>query len=89
MVFENKKQGLKVRRYTSDKLQVVNIHFEAKRLTELSEIQAVYKNEVKSTISRSKIIKMAVDNLVNDLAGLANEDEAVEYLRELYHKAEF
>lgn len=90
MVFESKKQGLDIRSYPNSdrKLKLVNVYFEPARLTKVDEIKAVYENEVK-TVSRIKIIKMAVDNLVKDLEALPSEERAVEYLRELYKEAEF
>ena len=39
-------------------------------------------------IPNSKVIKLAIDNLVNDLEDLT-EEEAIEYMRELYKDAEF
>lgn len=88
MVFESKKQGLNIKSYTDRKLRPINVYFEPARLTKVDEIKAVYEHEVKS-ISRIKIIKMAVDNLINDLEALPSEEKAIEYLRELYKEAEF
>lgn len=88
MVFESKKQGLNIRSYSDRKLRPINVNFEPARLTKVDEIKAVYEHEVKS-ISRIKIIKMAVDNLINDLEALPSEEKAIEYLRELYKEAEF
>jgi len=88
MVFESKKQGLNIRSYSDRKLRPINVNFEPARLIEVDTVKAVYGNEVKS-ISRIKIIKMAVDNLIKDLEALPSEEKAIEYLRELYKEAEF
>ena len=47
-----------------------------------------YKNCYIKVVSKSKLIKMAIDNLVNEIEGLP-EEEALSYLRNLYKEAEF
>ena len=69
----------------------VRLDIEPKRENNLQKINKVYSKEVFSNskrIGRTKIIKMAIDNLINDLEELS-EEEAVEYLRSLYKEAEF
>ena len=65
----------------------VRIDLEPEREYKLKRIMKAYNLKVKK-ISRTKLIKMAIDNLTNDLEGLS-EEEAVEYIRTLYKEAEF
>ena len=90
MVFEEK---IKVTNYRPKKDIVrVRIDLEPKRENELQKINRVYSNEVFSNskkIGRTKIIKMAIDNLIKDVEEQDSEEEAIEYLRTLYKEAEF
>lgn len=90
MVFEEK---IKVINYRPKKEIVkVRIDLEPKRENELQKINRVYSNEVFSNskkIGRTKIIKMAIDNLIKDVEKQDSEEEAIEYLRTLYKEAEF
>ena len=64
--------------------------YNIKRITKaygLKVITKAYGLKVKK-ISKSKLIKMAIDNLVNDIEELP-EEEAIQYLRSLYKEAEF
>lgn len=89
MVFEEKLTGIKFNP-TDEKVQV-RIDIEPKRENELQKINKVYSKEVFSNnkmLGRTKLIKMAIDNLINDLEKLP-EEKAVEYVRTLYKDAEF
>lgn len=69
----------------------VRIDIEPKRENELQKINKVYSKEVFLTnkmLGRTKLIKIAIDNLINDLEELS-EEEAIEYIRNLYKGAEF
>lgn len=70
-----------------DSITKVRIDLEAERELGLKRIMKAYNIKVKK-ISRTKLIKMAIDNLINDLEGLS-EEEAIEYIRSLYKEAEF
>jgi len=89
MIFEEKAKKLN---YIDKERKVqVRIDLEPKRENELQKINKVYSYEVfnnEKKIGRTKLIKMAVDNLINDLEVLS-EDEGVQYLRNLYKDAEF
>ena len=85
MLFE---ETLKEKRVPKpDSITQVRIDLEAERELGLKRIRKAYTIKVKK-ISRTKLIKMAIDNLINDLEELS-EEEAVEYLRNLYKEAEF
>jgi len=83
MVFNEKRKDLEIIQHS----KYVNITLESKRLEKLAVIKAVYTNEVDS-ISTTKLVKLAIDNLVKDLEELP-EEKAVEYLIKLYEKALF
>lgn len=70
-----------------DSITKVRIDLEAERELGLKRIMKAYNIKVKK-ISRTKLIKMAIDNLINDLEELP-EEEAIEYIRTLYKEAEF
>ena len=67
--------------------KALTISLETEREYNLKRIRLAYSNEVKK-ISKSKLVKMAIDNLFNDLEELP-EEEAIQYLRSLYKEAEF
>lgn len=76
----------------TDKITKVRLDLEPKRENELQKINKVYSKEVFSNnkkLGRSKLIKMAIDNLIADVNEQASEEEAIEYLRTLYKEAEF
>ena len=85
MLFEETLKEKKVLKPNS--ITQIRIDLEAEREYRLKRIMKAYNIKVKK-ISRTKLIKMAIDNLINDLEGLS-EEEAVEYLRSLYKEAEF
>ena len=89
MLFEEKIKETNFR--PTKNITQVRLDIEPKRENNLQKINKVYSKEVFSNskrIGRTKIIKMAIDNLINDLEELS-EEEAVEYLRSLYKEAEF
>ena len=89
MLFEEKIKETDFR--PTEKISQVRLDLEPKRENELQKINKVYSKEVFSNnkrLGRTKILKMAIDNLINDLEDLS-EEEAVEYLRSLYKEAEF
>ena len=89
MLFEEKVKETNFR--PTKNITQVRLDIEPKRENNLQKINKVYSKEVFSNskrIGRTKIIKMAIDNLINDLEELS-EEEAVEYLRSLYKEAEF
>lgn len=65
----------------------ITIKLEIEREYNLKRIRIAYSNNIKN-ISKSKLIKMAIDNLIADVEKLP-EEEALEYLRNLYKEAEF
>lgn len=83
MLFNEKKEGLELKQHS----KYLNVTLESERLEELAVIKAVYSNEVKP-ISITKLVKLSIDNLVNDLEELP-EEKAVEHLKELYKEALF
>ena len=85
MLFEETLKEKKVIKPNS--ITQIRIDLEAEREYRLKRIMKAYNIKVKK-ISRTKLIKMAIDNLTNDLEELS-EEEAVEYLRSLYKEAEF
>lgn len=85
MLFEETLKEKKVPK--PDSITKVRIDLEAEREYRLKRIMKAYNIKVKK-ISRTKLIKMAIDNLINDLEGLS-EEEAIEYIRSLYKEAEF
>ena len=91
MVFEEtlKKNNINVIKPNSN--TKIRIDLEPKRELELQKMNKTYSKLVfdnTKRIGRTKLIKMAIDNLVNDVEDLP-EEEAIEYLRTLYKGAEF
>ena len=85
MVFNEKIKSYD--KITYSKIQRIDL--EPERLQELEKIVTVYKNEVKAGFSLQNLLRMAIDNLINDLEEQASEEEAIEYIRSLYKEAEF
>ena len=69
------------------KTKALTMALEIEREYNIKRITKAYGLKVKK-ISKSKLIKMAIDNLVNDIEELP-EEEAIQYLRSLYKEAEF
>lgn len=67
------------------------VHFGAtldvEREYNLLRLKKAYSKEIKK-ISKSKLIILAIDNLINDVEKLP-EEEGLEYIRSLYKEAEF
>lgn len=80
------KLNLKVMKPTKD--TSIRIDLEPEREQALQQIIKVYTNEIKK-LSRTKLLKMAIDNLIVDVEEQASEEEAIEYVRTLYKEAEF
>ena len=70
------------------KPKALTMQLEAKREYKLKRMAKAYELKVKK-ISKSKLIKMAIDNLIADVEEQASEEEAIQYLRNLYKEAEF
>ena len=90
MLFEKKIEGTNFRPVNN--ITKVRIDLEPKRENELQKINKVYSKEVFSNnkrLGRSKLIKIAIDNLIKDLEEQDSEEEAIEYVRTLYKEAEF
>ena len=90
MVLEEKIKKVGFKPTGKDKIRV-RLDLEPKRENELQKINKVYSKEVFSNtkkLGRSKIIKIAIDNLIRNLEDLP-EEEAIEYVRSLYKEAEF
>ena len=60
---------------------------EAEREYNLLRLMKAYSKEIKP-ISKAKLIKLAIDNLIKDVEELP-EEEGLEYIRSLYKEAEF
>lgn len=90
MVFEEK---IKEFHFVPKKVKSkVRLDLEPKRENELQKMNLVYSKELllnNKKIGRTKLIKMAIDNLIADVEEQASEEEAIEYLRTLYKEAEF
>lgn len=86
MLFEEKSKGLGLEKPTTE--TKVRIDLEPEREYKLQVIKNVYSNNIKQ-ISRTKLLKMAIDNLVADVEEQASEEEGLEFLRNLYKEAEF
>ena len=70
----------------------VRIDLEPKRENELQKINLTYSNKYlwnNKKIGRTKLIKMAIDNLVADLNEMDSQEEQLQYLKNLYKEAEF
>lgn len=89
MLFEEKRKNLEIENKSED--VQVRIDLEPKRENNLQVINEVYSKEVfneKRKLGRTKLIKIAIDNFINDLEELS-EEEALQYVRSLYKEAEF
>lgn len=79
MVFDNKQKNTEIK-YSSNHLA---IEIESERNNELDIIKTVFSKEVKY-LSKTNLIKLAIDNLVNDIEKEDTEEKGIEYLKELY-----
>ena len=87
MLFKDKRKELNKNIKKTVEDTSVRIDLEPKRTDKLEIIKEVYSNEVRK-ISRNKLIKLAIDLLVKELEELP-EEEAVEFITELYKEALF
>ena len=87
MVFEETIEEQKLNLIKPNSKTKVRIDLEPEREFNLQQIKKAYSKKVKK-ISRTKLLKMAVDNLIKDVEDLP-EEEGLEYLRTLYKEAEF
>ena len=70
----------------------VRIDLEPKRENELQKINLTYSNKYllnNKKIGRTKLIKMAIDNLIANLNEMDSQEEQLQYLNNLYKEAEF
>jgi len=85
MIFE---ETLKDKTVIKDsKPKALTMALEVEREYNLKRMAKAYEMKVKK-ISKSKLIKIAIDNLVKDVEELP-EEEAIQYIRSLYKEAEF
>ena len=85
MIFEKTLEEVEVVKDLKPK--ALTMQLEEGREYNLKRIAKAYGIKVKK-ISKSKLIKIAIDNLVKDVEELP-EEEAIEYIRSLYKEAEF
>lgn len=70
----------------------VRVDLEPKRENELQKINLVYSKKFllnNKKIGRTKLIKMAIDNLIANLNGMDSEEEQLQYLNRLKKEADF
>ena len=90
MVFEETIKELNLRIIKPTKYSKIRIDLEPEREYKLQQINKVYSQKIlNKRIGRTKLIKMAIDNLIADVEKQASEEEGLEYLRTLYKEAEF
>ncbi len=90
MVFEETIKELNLRIIKPTKYSKIRIDLEPEREYKLQQINKAYSQKIlNKRIGRTKLIKMAIDNLIADVEKQASEEEGLEYLRTLYKEAEF
>ena len=90
MVFEETINELNLRIIKPTKKVKVRIDLEPEREYKLQQMNKAYSQKIlNKRIGRTKLIKMAIDNLIADVEKQASEEEGLEYLRTLYKEAEF
>ena len=83
------KESLKDKTVNKDEnIKSLSILLEPEREYKLKRIRIAYTDKVKP-VSKSKLIKTAIDNLIKDVEEQDSEEEALEYIRRLYKEAEF
>lgn len=87
MVFEETLKKLNLNILEPTETKNITFKLETKREYNLLRLKEVYSKEIKP-ISKTKLIKIAIDNLINDIEKLP-EEEGLEYIRSLYKEAEF
>lgn len=91
MVFEEEVKDLNFKATTKPKTQV-RLDLEPKRENELQKINLTYSKKFlldDKKIGRTKIIKMAIDNLIADLNEMDSQEEQLQYLNRLKKEADF
>lgn len=88
MVFEETLKKNDIRVIKPSNVTKIRIDLEPEREQKIQQIKTAYSNEIKK-ISRTKLIKIAIDNLIVTIEEKDSEEEALEYLRSLYKEAEF
>lgn len=91
MVFEEEVKDLNFKATTKPKTQV-RIDLEPKRENELQKINLTYSKKYllnNKKVGRTKLIKMAIDNLIANLNEMDSQEEQLQYLNNLYKEAEF
>ena len=91
MVFEEEAKQLDFKS-VDKQITKVRIDLEPKRENELQKINLTYSNKYllnNKKIGRTKLIKMAIDNLIADLNEMDSQEEQLQYLKNLYKEAEF
>lgn len=85
MVFNEKKEGLIIKRYPNGMDR--HIYLDSERALKISTIQTVYQHDVLKKLSYNLLMKIAIDSLIESLEELS-EEEAINYLKE-HHKSAF
>lgn len=91
MVFEEEVKDLDFKATDKPKTQV-RIDLEPKRENELQKINLTYSKKYllnNKKIGRTKLIKMAIDNLIADLNEMDSQEEQLQYLNRLKKEADF
>lgn len=91
MVFEEEAKQLDFKA-VDKQITKVRIDLEPKRENELQKINLTYSNKYllnNKKIGRTKLIKMAIDNLIANLNEMDSQEEQLQYLNNLYKEAEF
>ena len=88
MIFETKKEKTDYKPTNNPKTSI-RIDLEPQRTNNIRIIQKVMLNEVLTNkeFGYTKILKMALDKLINDLNKQDSEEKQLLYLRELYKEA--
>lgn len=90
MVLEEKAKDVNFKDKNS--ISKVRIDLEPKRENELQKMNLVYSKKFllnDKKVGRTKLIKMAIDNLIADLNKMDSEEEQLQHLNNLYKEAEF
>ena len=90
MVFEEQVKEVDFK--ATGSITQVRIDLEPKRENELQKINLTYSKKFllnDKKIGRTKLIKMAIDNLIVNLNELDSQEEQLQYLKNLYKEAEF
>ena len=90
MVFEETINELNLRIIKPTKKVKVRIDLEPEREYKLQQMNKAYSQKIfNKRIGRTKLIKMAIDNLIVNVEKQPSEEEGIEFLRSLYKEAEF